>query len=58
MRHESEKRVLTLGGTAGHVEVSFGHTFYAFKTQLLVFVEYLQTGQRPLPFCETVESCH
>jgi hypothetical protein len=47
--------VLTLGGTGGHVSVSFGDTFYAFKTQLLAFVEYLRTGQRPFPFSETVE---
>jgi len=47
--------VLTLGGTSGHAAVGFGDTFYAFKAQLLAFVEYLQTGQRPFPFSETVE---
>lgn len=47
--------VLTLGGTKGHIETSFGDTFYAFQTQLKGFVEYLRTGERPFPFSETEE---
>ncbi|MFZ5917368.1 MAG: Gfo/Idh/MocA family oxidoreductase [Chloroflexota bacterium] len=47
--------VLTLGGTAGHVQVAFRDTFYAFKAQLQAFVDYLRTGCYPFPFDETVE---
>ena len=44
-----------LCGTASHVQIAFGDTFFAFKTQLEAFVEYLRTGTRPFPFEETVE---
>ena len=47
--------VLELCGTAGHVEIAFTDTFYAFKAQLAAFVEYLRTGVRPFPFAETEE---
>lgn len=47
--------VLTLGGTSGHASVSFADTFYAFKAQLLAFVDYVRTGQPPFPFSQTVE---
>ncbi|MCC7355479.1 MAG: Gfo/Idh/MocA family oxidoreductase [Anaerolineae bacterium] len=47
--------VLQLGGTAGHAQVAFSDTFYAFKAQLLAFVNYLRTGHRPFPFSETQE---
>ena len=47
--------VLSLCGTLGHAEAAFGDSFYAFKTQLEAFVQYLQTGIRPFPFAETVE---
>ena len=47
--------VLQLCGTAGHVEVGMSDAFYAFKTQLLAFVDYLRTGRRPFPFSETQE---
>lgn len=46
---------LQLCGTAGHVAVSFGDTYYAFKAQLVAFIEFLRRGQRPFPFSETVE---
>ena len=46
---------LQLCGTASHVQIAFGDTFFAFKTQLEAFVEYLRTGTRPFPFEETVE---
>jgi len=46
---------LTLCGTAGHAAVSFKDTYYAFKTQLEGFVQYLRTGTRPFPFDETIE---
>ncbi len=47
--------LLQLVGTAGHVELATGDTFYAFKSQLEAFISYLRTGQRPFPFSETVE---
>jgi len=33
----------------------FGDTFFAFKTQLEQFIQYLRSGQPPFPFSETVE---
>ena len=47
--------VLTLCGTAGHAQVAFSDTFYAFKAQLEAFIEYVRTGERAFPFDETVE---
>ena len=46
---------LQLCGTAGHAQVVFGDTFYAFKAQLKSFIDYLRSGIRPFPFSETVE---
>jgi hypothetical protein len=46
---------LQLCGTAGHAQVAFSDTFYAFKTQLEAFVQYLRTGCLPFAFSETVE---
>jgi len=47
--------VLQLCGTDGHAEAAFSDTFYAFKRQLMAFVDFLRTGVRPFPFSETVE---
>lgn len=47
--------LLQLGGTLGHAQTVFADTFYAFKQQLVAFIEYLRTGQRPFPFDETIE---
>ena len=46
---------LQLCGTAGKVQAASSDTFYAFKTQLEAFIEYLRTGVRPFPFSETIE---
>ncbi len=46
---------LSVMGTKGAFEVAFGDTFYAFKAQLQAFVDYLRTGERPVPWSETVE---
>ncbi|MBO9608235.1 MAG: Gfo/Idh/MocA family oxidoreductase [Paenibacillaceae bacterium] len=46
---------LQLGGTAGNAAAMFKDTFYAFKTQLASFVQYLRSGERPFPFEETTE---
>lgn len=46
---------LQLCGTAGAAQARFGDTFYAFKAQLEAFVGFLQSGEHPFPFSETVE---
>jgi predicted dehydrogenase len=46
---------LQLCGTAGSVQVAYRDTFYAFKTQLEAFIDYLRTGVRPIAFEETLE---
>ena len=46
---------LQLAGTQKSVFAEFEDTFYAFKHQLMAFIDYLRTGQRPFPFAETVE---
>lgn len=46
---------LQLCGTAGHVQVAFADTFFAFKAQLTAFIGYLRSGFRPFPFEDTVE---
>jgi len=47
--------LLQLCGTAGSVQTRFNDTYYAFKKQLVEFVRYLRTGQRPFPFSQTEE---
>lgn len=42
-------------GTEGAMETKFEDTFFAFKSQLVAFVEYLRTGDLPFPFDETIE---
>ncbi|HVF09282.1 MAG TPA: Gfo/Idh/MocA family oxidoreductase [Abditibacteriaceae bacterium] len=46
---------LQLGGTAGQAHAVFTDSFFAFKSQLASFIEYLRSGARPFPFAETVE---
>lgn len=46
---------LALYGTRGVRHAAFQDTFTAFKTQLAAFVQYLRTGESPVPFEETVE---
>jgi predicted dehydrogenase len=46
---------LNVYGTKGSRCAVFGDTFHAFKAQLVAFVNYLKTGERPFPFAETVE---
>ena len=46
---------VSLNGTAGNVTVKGGDTFYAFKSQLQAFVDYLRSGTPPFPFTETEE---
>ena len=44
-----------LNGTRGSVAVKGGDTFYAFKSQLQAFIDYLRSGTPPFPFEETQE---
>jgi len=44
-----------LNGTLGNVTVKGGDTFYAFKSQLQAFIDYLRSGKPPFPFEETEE---
>ena len=47
--------LLTLAGTAGSDQLVIKDSFYAFRMQLVSFIEYLQTGIRPFPYSETEE---
>ncbi len=46
---------LRLAGTAGNVTISSTDTFFAFKSQLQAFVDFLRSGEYPFPFSETDE---
>jgi len=46
---------LSVYGTKSVLNARFQDTFYAFKSQLVDFIEYLRTGKRPFDFSETVE---
>lgn len=45
--------MMTLAGTHGGVQVRFGDTYHAFKSQLVGFVDYLRSGVPPVPWEET-----
>ena len=47
--------LLTLCGTAGADQLAIKDSFYAFKTQLEAFVQYLRTGHLPFAYEETEE---
>ena len=44
-----------LCGTDGVIHPGPGATFESFKAQLVSYINYLRTGERPFPFSETVE---
>jgi predicted dehydrogenase len=44
-----------LYGTKGQIALRLDDTYNAFRSQLVAFIDMLRTGQRPLPFEETVE---
>jgi predicted dehydrogenase len=46
---------LNLYGTQGALPAKFSDTFFAFKTQLEQFIQYLRSGDPPFPFEETIE---
>lgn len=46
---------LQLCGTQGRAQTTSEDSFFAFKSQLQAFIDYLRTGHLPFPFAETVE---
>ena len=46
---------LTIQGTHGCVQIKISDSYFAFRTQLVKFVEYLRTGNPPVPFAHTEE---
>ena len=46
---------MNIYGTQGALAAGFADTFFAFKSQLAAFVDYLRTGHLPFPFAETEE---
>lgn len=47
--------MMTLAGTHAGVQLRFLDSYHAFKTQLESFVDYLKTGNPPVPWEETRE---
>jgi predicted dehydrogenase len=46
---------LNVYGTKGTCGAAFEDTFFAFKSQLVAFIDYLRTGELPFSFAESVE---
>ena len=46
---------LTIQGNGGTVQIKISDSYYAFRTQLVKFIEYLRTEIPPVPFEHTVE---
>jgi len=46
---------LQMCGTRGAVQAASGDSYFAFRAQLLAFVDFLRTGRPPFPFSETEE---
>ena len=46
---------LTIAGTKDVLRIQSKDSYTSFRTQLVKFVEYLRTGERPCPFAETEE---
>ena len=42
-------------GSAGNKFICDNDSYYSFKKQNEVFIDYLRTGERPYPFTETIE---
>jgi hypothetical protein len=47
--------MMTLAGTHAGIQLKFIDSFYAFKTQLSSYVNYLRSGNPPVPWAETRE---
>lgn len=48
---------LVMSGTQGVIKPFGASSFYSFKKQLVNFISYLKTGERPFPWEDTVELC-
>lgn len=46
---------LNVHGTENSLQARFQDTFHAFRAQLVAFVDYLRSSERPFPFEQTVE---
>ena len=44
-----------LHGNKGVLEIGIQDTYTSFRNQLVAFIDYLRTGERPFPFSETEE---
>lgn len=44
-----------LHGTQGVIDIHVTDTYTSFRNQLVAFIDYLRTGESPIPFRETVE---
>lgn len=45
----------TVIGSRGSVYLNDSDSYYAFKKQMDLFVHFLRTGERPMPFTDTIE---
>ena len=46
---------MLLLGTGGSTHIQANDSYYAFKKQLDLFVEWLRTGKEPIDFNDTIE---
>jgi predicted dehydrogenase len=46
---------LQLAGTQGQAQAVSADSYFAFKSQLVAFIDYLRSGKLPFPWAETVE---
>lgn len=46
---------VTIGGSQGVLQIRTADSYSGFRMQLLKFIEYLRTDERPFPFAETDE---
>ena len=44
-----------LVGSLGNKIITESDTYYSFKKQMAVFIDYLRSGERPYPFTQTIE---
>lgn len=47
--------MITLAGTKAGIQIKTNDTYYAFKKQLVSYINFLKTGEHPVPWKETYE---
>jgi len=47
--------MITLAGTKAGIQIRTNDTYYAFKKQLVSYINFLKTGEYPVPWKETYE---